>query len=192
MAGFGIIALLVAALGAFGVAPLLLPDTYSWVEHGISESAAQGVEQAWLARLGFIAFGLAVLWLVGLRPPSWGSLATLLHLVFGVCMLGVAAFSARSWDEQASFVEREDLLHSLFASIMGVAFIVGVVALIVERRHRSASAALPDWVVLAVAAGVSMSMSASIWGLLQRLMFVTAIAWYGREAVLATRRADRS
>jgi hypothetical protein len=52
--------LTVSAL-ALAVAPMLMPESYSWVVHTTSESAAQGVNGAWLARLGFVAFGFAVL-----------------------------------------------------------------------------------------------------------------------------------
>ena len=55
-----IVAGLAAALVCLGVAPLVLPDGYSWIHDGVSESAAQGIAGAWLARLGFVLFGLAV------------------------------------------------------------------------------------------------------------------------------------
>ena len=185
LAGLGVIALLIGALVAFGLAPTLLPDSYSWTEHGVSESAAQGIDGAWLARMGFISYGLAVLWLVGLRRSDWGPLATVLHLGFGVCMFGVAAFSAKPWEDNVAFVESEDFLHGVFASVMGFGFVAGVVTLIVVRRNRSIRAAVPDWVALVVTATVPLAMSASIWGVLQRAMFITAAAWYGREGWLA-------
>lgn len=189
-AGLGVIVLLIGALVAFGLAPTLLPESYSWTEYGVSESAAQGIDGAWLARMGFIFYGLAVIWLVGLRHVDWGPLATVLHLGFGISMFGVAAFSAKSWEDNAVFVESEDFLHSVFASVMGFGFVTGLVTLIVVRRNRSIRAAVPDWVAVVVAATVPLAMSVSIWGVLQRAMFVTAAAWYGREAWLARWEAD--
>jgi hypothetical protein len=180
----GIFGLLAAALVAFGLGPFLLPESYSVVEDGISESGAQGIEQAWPTRLGFIAFGLAVVWLTAVRRSDWQPLASLLHLLFGVSMFGVAAFSARPWEENAPYVQLEDSIHSWFASVMGFAFVTGVVTLVVIRRQRSLTAALPDWVALIVTTLVPLAMSTAVWGLLQRLMFVTAAAWYGREALL--------
>lgn len=134
--------------------------------------------------MGFISFGLGVVWLTGLQYSSWGPLATALHLVFGASMFGVAAFSAKPWEENAVFVESEDFLHSVFAFAIGFGFIVGVVTLIVLRRNRSIWAPLRDWLAVAVAATVPLGMSTSIWGLLQRAMFTTAAVWYGREAWL--------
>jgi TRAP-type C4-dicarboxylate transport system permease small subunit len=55
------IAGLVASALALALAPLLLPTSYSWVAHTTSESAAQGVPGSWLARVGFLVFGAAVL-----------------------------------------------------------------------------------------------------------------------------------
>jgi hypothetical protein len=161
-----------------------MPESYSWVEYGVSESAAQGVDGAWLARAGMILFGLAVLWLVSLRKDTWGPLATVLHLLFGVSMLGVAAFAAKSWDVDAAFVESEDRLHSLFAGTAGFGFVAALVTLIVQRRHRSIRAAIPDWVALVVAAAVPLFGATDVWGLLQRIMFTTAAAWYARESWL--------
>ena len=51
-AGVGVLVLLGAALLAILLAPLAMPDDYSWVELGVSESAAQGLEGAWVARIG--------------------------------------------------------------------------------------------------------------------------------------------
>ena len=172
-------------MALLAVAPLWLPSSYSWVEHGTSESAAQGVDGAWVARSGFIVFGVAVVWLVQLRSRLWGWPGTILHLAFGVGMFGVAAFAARPWDEAARYVESEDLLHSVAATVVGIGFIAGVVAVMVSRQLPSVRAAVPDLAALAVAVVVPMTMSTGVWGILQRLMFLTAACWYGREAWLA-------
>ncbi|MDH3299441.1 MAG: DUF998 domain-containing protein [Acidimicrobiia bacterium] len=170
------------ALGAFAIAPTLIPESFSWIEHGISESAAQGIDGAWLARLGLILYGLAVVWLVGLRHATWGPPATALFALFGGSMFGVAAFAAKPWEADAAFVESEDLLHSVFASTAGFAFVVGTLTLIVARRHRSILAAIPDWVAFLVAAVVPLTGSTSMWGAFQRLMFLTTALWFIREA----------
>lgn len=190
-AGFGVMFLLVGALVLLGVAPLAMPESYSWVEHGTSESGAQGVDGAWVARMGFILYGLAVVWLVRLRAAVWGPLASLLHLAFGVSMFGVAAFSTKPWEDDAAYVESEDLLHSVFAGTIGFSFIAGVVTVMIVRRHRTVRAASPDLVALVIALVVPLLMSSSAWGVLQRLMFLTAGAWYGREAWLSLNRTDR-
>jgi Protein of unknown function (DUF998) len=115
---------------ALAAAPALMPPGYSGVSHTTSESAAQGVDGAWLARTGFVLFGLSVILLATSRRQRWGSWATALHAGFGALLIAVAA---------------------------SVAVPLGM-------------AAQPD-----------------VEGELQRLMFVVAYAWYGAEAVRATR-----
>lgn len=182
------LALLFLALLAFAVAPAWLPPSYSWVEHGISEAAGQGVEGAWITRTGFLAFGLAVLRIARLRRVDWQPLATFLHRVFGLSMLAVAAFSARSWEPEAPYVASEDLLHSAFATAMGFAYVTALVSLVVVRRHRSSAAALPDWLALVVTALVPpLGMSTAVWGLMQRVMFAVAGAWYAKEVWTGSR-----
>ncbi len=179
----GAMGLLGGAITAFGLAPLAMPDSYSWVELGLSEAAAQGVDGAWVARSGFLLFGFAVLWLVRNRGERWPLPAVVFHCAFGVSMIAVSTFSHRSWDEAASFVASEDRLHSVFASIGGVGFIGGVLCVLIGRSARTVRNSWPDAVALAVALAVPLMMSTTVWGALQRLMFLTAACWYGREAL---------
>ena len=182
----GVLAMLAVGLLAV-VAPLAMPASYSWREHGVSESAAQGIDGAWVTRTGFLLFGLAVLLLAQLRHRAWKPVGTAMHGAFAVSMLGVAAFSTKPWQPDAVYVESEDLLHSIFATAMGFGFILGVAAVMVARRLPTARAAVPDIVAIVVPSAISLTMSTSIWGLLQRTMFLTAAAWYGREALLGWR-----
>lgn len=180
--GAAVLLLLAGALLALGLAPLAMPASYSWIEHGTSESAAQGIDGAWVARTGFILFGLAVLVLAQLRHHAWKPVGTVLHGIFAVSMLAVAAFSTKPWETDSAYVASEDLLHSVFATVMGFGFVAGVVAVMVARRLPSTRAALPDIATIVIASVVPLTQSTSVWGLLQRTMFVTAAAWYAREA----------
>jgi hypothetical protein len=181
----GVWAVLAAAMVAFGLAPLAVPSSYVWTEHGISESGAQGIDGAWVTRLGFILFGLAVLLLVRVRAKEWRPLGTMFHLAFGVSMFGVAAFSTKPWEANAPYVDSEDFLHDIFASTLGFSFIAGAVTVMIVRRNRTVRGALPDLAAIAITSAVPLTISTSIWGLLQRAMFLTAALWYGREAWLS-------
>jgi hypothetical protein len=187
-AGSAILALLGSSAALIAIAPAAMPASYSWTKHGISESAAQGVAGAWVARMGFLLFGLAVMWLSMVRAHSWQPAGRSLHLVFGLCMLGVAAFSTKPWIENAAYVRSEDFLHTVFASLMGFAFIVGTALVVVARRFRRRQTG-PDLGAAISTLGLSVAMSAfpSVLGVLQRLMFLVAYVWYGREAITSRR-----
>jgi hypothetical protein len=181
----GILAGLVGSTVALGIAPALMPDSYSWVEHTTSQSAAQGVEGAWLARLGFLLFGLTVLWLARTARRRWGVMGVTLHGAFGIAIVATATFSTRSWVAGAAFDPVEDLLHSIAATGMGFAFAIGIANVAVRRPSGSMLAWGFD--VLAIAASVLLPLGMMAFtghaGALQRLMFLIAYVWYGVEAV---------
>ena len=178
---------LAASAAALILAPALLPAGYSWISRTTSEAAAQGLSGAWLGRLGFLLFGLSVLLIADVCRRRWGPWGTGLHAAFGALMTAAAAFSHRPWPAEQTFDRTEDLLHSVAASGMGLAFAAGVVAVALippacPRRRRVLD-------VIAVAASVAlplaMAAAPSLDGLLQRLMLAVAYSWYAAEAVRA-------
>lgn len=180
-----VLAGLVLSATALATAPVLMPDTYSWVSMTTSESAAQGVHGAWLARLGFLVVGLSVNLLSSVRTRSWGPWASGLHTCFGVLMIAAAAFSTRPWGADAQFDRIEDALHSVAATAMGFAFAAGVLATMFHA-HRHGAARSPLFDIAAIGASVVVPLAMSVWpdieGALQRVMFAVAYGWYAAEA----------
>lgn len=182
----GVVGLLLLSAISLGVAPLLMPASYSSVANTTSESAAQGVEYAWVARLGFLAFGLAVLWLAAALKQLWARSAQWLHITFGALMTATAAFSHRSWVAGAQFDPVEDVLHSFTATAMGFAFSFGVLARFLQRGHQGEPGRALDAVALVAATVIPLLMArfAGLDGVIQRLMFLVADLWYARETLL--------
>lgn len=162
--------------------------TYSWVEHTTSESAGQGVPGAWVARTGFVLFGIGVLVLAVASRRRWGLAGAVLHGAFGLLMIAAAIYSARSWERATRFDETEDLLHSVAASTIGVAFATGVVSVLLSRRSAGVGALGPIAVVASIAIPLAMTAWPDGSGALQRLMFAIAYLWYGREALTSRSR----
>lgn len=180
------IVLLMLALSAvaIAVAPLAMPEGYSWVSHAISESAAQAQLNAWVGRAGFLLFGFAVLALASLARDRWGTLGSVLLYGFGVFMLATAAFSHKPWQSDVPYDGFEDLLHSITATGMGLCFAVGVVVVTMARvRPNMATRALD---LGAIAASVILPMGMvnlpAVAGALQRAMFLVAYVWFALEA----------
>jgi hypothetical protein len=186
----GVLACFVTSALALAFAPTLMPADYSWISHTTSESAAQGVDGAWLARLGFLLFGLGVIWLAARNHRIWGHWATVLHISFGVFMIAAAVFSVRPWDVTLAYDPIEDLLHSVAATAMGFSFAFGVVAIVLRRGNDDSTFRWLDAVaiVASVVLPLGMMLVTDVAGALQRGIFLVAYAWYGREAVLVWRR----
>jgi hypothetical protein len=179
----GAVVLIAVAAACLLAAPALMPEGYDPLRHTTSESAAQGLEGAWLARLGFLAFGFAVL-VIASASRWWSPAARLAHALFGVSMVATASFASRSWDPSVPFVRSEDLLHSVAATAMGFAFAAGVAA-VALRRHRAGRAVGGD--ALAIAASILLPLAMAAFGdwrgLAQRVMFAVAFAWYAARAL---------
>ena len=164
---------------------LLMPESYSWTTNVISESAAQGVEGAWLARLGFVLFGLSVLWLAGATRTRWARGTYWCHLAFGVFMVATAAFSHRPWLPDVSYDAFEDFLHSFTATVMGFAFSLALVFRLIQRSRNNEGGRARD--VVAIVAAVVLPIiggeSPANAGWSQRVMFAIAYVWYAWETV---------
>jgi len=182
---------MVALLGAvlcLALAPSAVPEGYSTVEHTPSEAGAQATQGAWLARSGFLLFGLAVFCLSVVKR-GWPRSARYLHGLFGLLLLATAVYSQRPFVEGVSYDHVEDLLHSVAATAMGIVFVAGVLVVGWLRIPRWK---LVDVVALASAVGIPIAMTATagIDGLLQRVMFGIAFVWYGLEVIDTQRRTS--
>jgi hypothetical protein len=189
----GVLLLLAVSATCVFVAAWVMPGTYSWRANAISESAAQGVEFAWVARLGFLAFGWAVIWLALHLRRIWARGAYWMFLAFGAFMLATAAFSHKPWLAGVAFDRFEDFLHSVSATGMGFAFALGVTARCLQRGDDAWSSKVRDCipVIAAVALPLLGQLWPSVMGMLQRAMFAVAYLWFASEA-LATRKPQGS
>ena len=183
-----VVALLAASAVAVVIGTTLMPASYSWVRHSVSEAVGQGVHDAWVTRLGFLLLGFAVLLLAGMAQPRWGPLATLLFRVYGVSMIATAAFAHKPWRD-VPFDVFEDVLHSVTASAIGVTFTFGVVLVALRRgRELSAAQAFDGFAVIcALVISLMVTTAADLAGLAQRVMFAVGYTWFTLEAVRATR-----
>ena len=181
----GILALLLVSLVCLLFAPMIMPQDYHWLSNAISESAAQGIHGAWLARLGLVLYGLAVIWLAVFLRGEWGIGARYCHLFFGVFMVFAAAFSIRPWDQTANFDPTEDFLHSFAATAMGFAYTFGVLLVFFQRSKFGLGSRLFDLVAAVVATVFPLLMlnMPEVHGLIQRIMFLVSYIWYGKETM---------
>ncbi len=180
-----ILSLLACSVLSLLAAPLLMPESYYWIEHTTSESGAQGVDGAWLARLGFVLYGVAVLMLIILRT-QWTILSRVIHTIFGLAMIGNAVFSSRPWIPDWPFGVLEDTLHSWMSGIVGTAFTLGVLSVFLKRMNADALTRTFDWLAIMISIVISILMftSADAYaGLIQRIMFAVSYAWYVKETV---------
>jgi hypothetical protein len=179
-----VLGLLGLSLVLVGVAPLFVPDSYNWVAQTTSESAGQGVDNAWIARTGFVLLGFAVLLLAPLAGRRWGLWGRLILRIYGIGMIATAVFSNKPW-QPLPYIEFEDTLHSWASGVVGFGFIAGVLLVMLRRPISDRAGRLFDWAAILAALGITMAIFTfeDVAGISQRLMFLVAYAWFGSEAV---------
>lgn len=181
--GAMVLAILAASLLCVASAPLLMPESYSIVQHSVSESAAQRVEGVWLARAGLLGFGLGVLALASASGERWGLWGRVAHRAYGGAIISSAAFAHMPWQD-LPYDEFEDLLHSIASFVVGLGFVAGVIVVGAQRRRPTRWVRAFDGVAVVASVVIPMIMFnlEGYAGLVQRVMFLVAYAWYGLEA----------
>lgn len=193
LAAFAMASFFVSAL-ALALAPLTLPEGYSVQRHAISESAAQALPGAWSGRAGLWSFGVAVAALALAQRRRWPRLTVICMAIFALSLFGSAAFAHRPWLPDVPVDVVEDALHSGFATGMGVAFCVGVLACALASRagDPGSSPRLGTLGHLVVATSsvvlpLAMTRFPEVAGVAQRAMFVIAYAWFAVSCSQALR-----
>lgn len=161
------------------VAHAAAPPSYSWREHEISQLGAQGYEQAWIMRGGFIGFGALVvagaLQRASARRSLWVREAPLALYGLGILLAGF--FSAKPFVAGVDYSEMEAGVHSIVATAAGVGISVGVLAYMLSdsppRRRIVHLAAL----VLIVGLSALFGMLAGGTGIAQRCLYIVGFAW---------------
>ncbi|PRZ02670.1 uncharacterized protein DUF998 [Isoptericola sp. CG 20/1183] len=179
-----VLALLAASAVCVALAPLAVPETYDVVRHSVSEAGGQEVPGAWVARTGFVLLGLAVLLEAGLAGEAWGPWGRSAHGVYGTAIILVGTFSHRAW-YSAPWDRVEDTMHSIAATTVGFAFVIGVVAVSVRRGRRPGPIRVLDAVavVASVVLPLIMWTAPDVQGVAQRLLFAVGYTWFAVEAV---------
>jgi hypothetical protein len=109
-------------------------------------------------------------------------------------MAGAAAFSMRAWMPSAAFDPIEDGLHSFAATAMGFSFALGVLVRVLQRDRREKGGRWFDAtaIVASIVIPPLMAPFNQVAGLVQRLMFLIAYAWYGKQALLVVKLARKA
>lgn len=179
----GVLAGLVLSLLAFSLAPFLMPASYSWIAHTLSQAAAQGQEGGWLSRVGFLLAGLTILRLSSRDVVDWSPLARSIHRVTGTLVLAAIAFTDRSWDANAPYDRVENIIHSAVATSIAISFSLGVLVVLNEKRLRRGRWPLLESVIVTLQ--ILLPPMMLVWvegtGLIERAMFGAAYVWYGWE-----------
>ncbi len=151
---------------------------YSILSNTTSQLGAQASPHAWIMNSAFALMGASVI------ISFWGGLRLkcyedTLPIVFGLSFVMVAIFQHEPGITGLAYNHTAALLHSVFATIMGI--VISVYAIIKAMKADSTTDRILAVLALISASGLSFLMYAmpNYTGLLQRVMFLSVLAWLG-------------
>ncbi len=165
------------------LAHFFAPPGYDWTRNTISELASQGHGGKWLMQIGFIGFGILVLWGIAraLSAKQVG-LAAMPVGVYGAAILLSGIFCTAPIDPSIEFSQIEASWHSAFAALAGISLCTAIVwnAAVSQRPgerflHFAFFAAIAglSWLFFLAEDG-----SLATWqGVVQRALFLSGFPW---------------
>jgi hypothetical membrane protein len=161
------------------IAQIIVPDSYDWVQHSISQYAAQNYEYQWIMQLGFLGFG--VLLSIGVFT-NWAKNRKYWYrevpvLVYALSIAVSALFSTDPFIEGVSYSEQEAQLHSFFATLAGFSFSITVLLYTLTEQivWKKSAHFLVLWLVIGLSFGIYTT--ENYVGLLQRLLWAVSFTW---------------
>jgi hypothetical membrane protein len=110
------------------IAHFFVPAEYSWMQNTVSDLSAQGLKYQWIMQAGFIGFGLLLN--IGFIQKFFAAQKVfypdLLIMLYGLAILLSGFFSTEPFIKGLSYSLQESRLHSLFATVAGISFSLGI------------------------------------------------------------------
>jgi len=109
------------------LAHFFVPPIYDWTQNTVSDLASQGHTYKGIMQTGFIGFGLLLTWGVILYFNKYRRAYFLFFVaVYGLSILMSGIFCAAPIDPSYPNSVRESQLHSMFATVAGIAMSLGI------------------------------------------------------------------
>lgn len=123
-----IIASVIYFVAVIIISHFFAPPEYKWTQNTISDLAAQGLKYQWIMQAGFIGFGVLLNLGFILKFAEAGRISypDLLVMIYGLAILLSGFFSAAPFLEGVKYSVPASKLHSLFATVAGIAFTIGI------------------------------------------------------------------
>jgi hypothetical protein len=153
--------------------PIYTEPGYSWVQHSVSELAAQNTDNAWVMRIGLISLGLGTIWGYFTERAKYN----VFFLAFGVFIVFSAVFPHKPFVEGRQFSEWLDFAHSAGSTLAGISAVAGFVLLMMRTEKNGRKAVYGSFAAAYAILPMGMFMFPAAQGVLQRLLFGSFIAW---------------
>ncbi len=181
------------------LAHFFVPPLYDWTQNTVSDLASQGHTHKWIMQTGFIGFGLLLTWGVVFHfNKNKRAYFLLFVVVYGLSILMSGIFCTAPVDPSMPFSVSESKLHSMFATISGIAMSLGIFWLFaVSSNHRERWTHLAFFLLVIGISGLFGLAENHILildkGIVQRILYLVGLTWlvYEEHSLFAGREISK-
>ena len=177
------------------LAHFFVPPMYAWTQNTVSDLASQGHTYKWIMQTGFTGFGLLLTWGVIFHFNKNNRAYFLLFVVvYGLSILMSGIFCTAPVDPSMTYSMSEAKLHSMFATIAGIAMSLGILwQFAVSSNHRQRWTRFAFFILVIGISGLFGLAENHLLmidkGIVQRILYLVGLAWLVyEEQILITGR----
>ncbi len=165
------------------LAHFFAPPTYDWRQNTISDLGSQGHVYKWIMQAGFIGFGLLLTWGVFFHfDKNRQAYFLFLVAIYGLSILVTGFFCAAPIDPSFPNSLRESQLHSMFATVAGIAMSLGIFwQFAVSSNNRERWTRFAFFLLVIGISGLFGLAESHILvldkGIVQRILYLVGLAW---------------
>ncbi len=165
------------------LAHFFAPPTYDWRQNTISDLGSQGHVYKWIMQAGFIGFGLLLTWGVFFHfDKNRQAYFLFLVAIYGLSILVTGFFCAAPIDSSIPNDLRESQLHSMFATVAGIAMSLGIFwQAVVSSNSRERWTRIIFFLLIGGISGLFGLAENHILmldkGIVQRVLYLVGLAW---------------
>lgn len=181
------------------LAHFFVPPLYDWTQNTVSDLASQGHTYKWIMQTGFIGFGLLLTWGVIFHFATNRHAYFLLFVaVYGLSILMSGIFCTAPVDPSMSYSVSESKLHSMFATVAGIAMSLGIFwQFAVSSNHRERWIRFAIFILVVGISGLFGLAENHILlldkGIIQRILYLVGLTWlvYEEHILFAGRETSK-
>lgn len=181
------------------LAHFFVPPIYDWTQNTVSDLASQGHPYKWIMQTGFIGFGLLLTWGVIFHfDKNRQAYFLFLVAIYGLSILVTGFFCAAPIDPSIPNDLRESQLHSMFATVAGIAMSLGIfLQAIMSTNSRERWTRLAFFLLVIGISGLFGLAENHILmldkGIVQRVLYLVGLAWlvYEERILISGRETSK-
>ena len=158
-------------MSAIVVAHIFSTNGYEWTKNTISDLGSQGYDRKLIMQVGFLAFGLTLIFGIVINGLTW---RTAPILIYGLCVGLTGVFCTKPFFHLDNYSASQSTIHSVLAQIAGITFTLGILVQLIYSTNKSKKWIHFVFFILVVGISASFGLTKNYQGIAQRLLYLVS------------------